>query len=242
MSRRPVALPQKDETARAFGCGADACRHQEACLTGAASAWCLSAGRGHAPDRQGGSARRFRSRACDRGGCIAEYAVTDAELGAIAKGADLTISAQTVAEEAFYPYGAGARLRRGLREDQVAPHQSAPLRTVTPEASVEIFFDRGCQPCVLLAKLCGRRLSPVQSLRLKMTTGGSAANALSKDSLLRRGGADSTAEDPAPQGQAARPPAIWVVSCDDNNGKTRLSRGAIGLHQEYGTAHSCRSP
>ena len=32
--------------------------------------------------------------ACDQGGCIAEYAVTDAELGAIAKGADLKISAQ----------------------------------------------------------------------------------------------------------------------------------------------------
>jgi invasion protein IalB len=38
---------------------------------------------------------------CDRGGCIAEYAVTDAELGAIAKGADLTISAQTVQRKPF---------------------------------------------------------------------------------------------------------------------------------------------
>ena len=32
--------------------------------------------------------------ACDQAGCIAEYPVTDAELGAIAKGADLNISAQ----------------------------------------------------------------------------------------------------------------------------------------------------
>jgi invasion protein IalB len=31
---------------------------------------------------------------CDQGGCIAEYAVTDAELASIAKGADITISAQ----------------------------------------------------------------------------------------------------------------------------------------------------
>jgi invasion protein IalB len=31
---------------------------------------------------------------CARGGCIAEYAITDAELAAIAKGADITISAQ----------------------------------------------------------------------------------------------------------------------------------------------------
>ena len=38
---------------------------------------------------------------CDQGGCIAEYAVTDAELGAIAKGADLTISAQTVQQKPF---------------------------------------------------------------------------------------------------------------------------------------------
>jgi invasion protein IalB len=38
---------------------------------------------------------------CDQGGCIAEYAVTDAELGAIAKGADLTISARTVQQKPF---------------------------------------------------------------------------------------------------------------------------------------------
>jgi invasion protein IalB len=31
---------------------------------------------------------------CDRGGCIAEYAITDAELAAIAKGADIAITAQ----------------------------------------------------------------------------------------------------------------------------------------------------
>jgi invasion protein IalB len=38
---------------------------------------------------------------CGQGGCIAEYAVTDAELGAIAKGADLTISAQTLQQKPF---------------------------------------------------------------------------------------------------------------------------------------------
>ena len=30
---------------------------------------------------------------CDQGGCVSEYAITDAELAAIAKGADITISA-----------------------------------------------------------------------------------------------------------------------------------------------------
>ena len=38
---------------------------------------------------------------CDRGGCIAEYAVTDGELNAIAKGADLKISAQIVQRKPF---------------------------------------------------------------------------------------------------------------------------------------------
>jgi invasion protein IalB len=38
---------------------------------------------------------------CDKGGCVAEYAVTDAELGSIAKGGDMTISAQTLQRKAF---------------------------------------------------------------------------------------------------------------------------------------------
>jgi invasion protein IalB len=38
---------------------------------------------------------------CDQGGCVAEYAVTDAELGSIAKGGDMTISAQTLQRKAF---------------------------------------------------------------------------------------------------------------------------------------------
>ena len=38
---------------------------------------------------------------CDRGGCIAEYAVTDGELNAIAKGADIKISAQTLQRKPF---------------------------------------------------------------------------------------------------------------------------------------------
>ncbi len=38
---------------------------------------------------------------CNQGGCIAEYAVTDGELSSIAKGSDLTISAQTVQQKPF---------------------------------------------------------------------------------------------------------------------------------------------
>jgi invasion protein IalB len=38
---------------------------------------------------------------CDRGGCVAEYAVTDGELNAVAKGADITISAQTMQKKPF---------------------------------------------------------------------------------------------------------------------------------------------
>ena len=39
--------------------------------------------------------------ACDRGGCVAEYNITDAELSAVAKGSDLTISAQTPSKKPF---------------------------------------------------------------------------------------------------------------------------------------------
>jgi invasion protein IalB len=38
---------------------------------------------------------------CDNAGCIAEYAVTDGELNAVAKGADITISAQTMQKQPF---------------------------------------------------------------------------------------------------------------------------------------------
>jgi invasion protein IalB len=38
---------------------------------------------------------------CTQGGCIAEYAVTDGELSSIAKGSDLTITAQTVQRKPF---------------------------------------------------------------------------------------------------------------------------------------------
>jgi invasion protein IalB len=38
---------------------------------------------------------------CDQGGCVAEYPVTDGELAAIVKGADLTISAQTGSKKPF---------------------------------------------------------------------------------------------------------------------------------------------
>jgi invasion protein IalB len=36
---------------------------------------------------------------CDQNGCIAEYAITDAEIAAMAKGADLTISMQNMKKE-----------------------------------------------------------------------------------------------------------------------------------------------
>ena len=63
---------------------------------------------------------------CDQGGCVAEYAITDAELAAIAKGANLTISARGERfAEALHPYRSRARLRCGLREDQVARGMSA---------------------------------------------------------------------------------------------------------------------
>jgi invasion protein IalB len=38
---------------------------------------------------------------CDRAGCIAEYDVTDGELNTVAKGADITISAQTMQKKPF---------------------------------------------------------------------------------------------------------------------------------------------
>lgn len=41
-----------------------------------------------------GEAKTLAFTSCGQGGCIAEYAITDAELAAIAKGADITISAQ----------------------------------------------------------------------------------------------------------------------------------------------------
>jgi invasion protein IalB len=36
---------------------------------------------------------------CDQNGCIAEYPITDAEIAAMAKGADLTISMQNMKKE-----------------------------------------------------------------------------------------------------------------------------------------------
>jgi invasion protein IalB len=38
---------------------------------------------------------------CDRGGCIAEYPITDAELAAMVKGADITLSAQSLQQKSF---------------------------------------------------------------------------------------------------------------------------------------------
>jgi invasion protein IalB len=39
-------------------------------------------------------ARTLPFKGCDRQGCVAEYAITDAEIAAMAKGSDLTISVQ----------------------------------------------------------------------------------------------------------------------------------------------------
>ena len=47
------------------------------------------------------AAKTLPFESCDQGGCVAEYAVTDAELGAMAKGADLTISAQNLQKKSF---------------------------------------------------------------------------------------------------------------------------------------------
>jgi invasion protein IalB len=38
---------------------------------------------------------------CDKGGCVAQYDITDSELSSIAKGSDLTISAQTMSKKPF---------------------------------------------------------------------------------------------------------------------------------------------
>jgi invasion protein IalB len=69
------------------------------------------------------------------------------------------------------------------------------------------------------AKSCGRKLIAATILGLLMTTGGVAQTAQQKQ--------------PAPQGaaqpqagqQQPRPPAIWVVSCDDNRGKLDCRAG-----------------
>ena len=40
------------------------------------------------------AAKRLPIEACDRSGCLAEYAVSEAEIGAMLKGADVTLSIQ----------------------------------------------------------------------------------------------------------------------------------------------------
>ena len=44
-------------------------------------------------------ARTLPFQSCNRAGCIAEYAVTNAELATMAKGADLTVSFQTLQKQ-----------------------------------------------------------------------------------------------------------------------------------------------
>ena len=71
----------------------------------------------------------------------------------------------------------------------------------------------------LASRLCGPTLIAGAALTVLMTTGGLAQTAQQKQ--------------PAPQGaapaqsgqQQPRPPAIWVVSCDDNNGKLDCRAG-----------------
>ena len=45
------------------------------------------------------TARKIVLQSCDQNGCLAEYAITDAEIGAMLKGADLTISIQNLKKE-----------------------------------------------------------------------------------------------------------------------------------------------
>jgi invasion protein IalB len=47
------------------------------------------------------AAKTLPFQSCDQGGCVAEYAITEAEIAAMLKGADLTISAQTLTKEPF---------------------------------------------------------------------------------------------------------------------------------------------
>ena len=45
------------------------------------------------------TARKIVLQSCDQNGCLAEYAITDAEIGAMLKGADLTITIQNLKQE-----------------------------------------------------------------------------------------------------------------------------------------------
>ena len=40
-------------------------------------------------------AKTLPFKGCDRGGCVAEYAITESEIAAMTKGSDLTISVQS---------------------------------------------------------------------------------------------------------------------------------------------------
>ena len=44
-------------------------------------------------------AKTFPFQSCNRAGCVAEYAITNAEIAAMLKGADLTISFQTTRKQ-----------------------------------------------------------------------------------------------------------------------------------------------
>ena len=92
---------------------------------------------------------------CDQGGCIAEYAVTDAELAAIAKGADLTISAQGSASRKPFTLTVPSRSAspRPTRRSSSSRNRSPPREDQDAGR-----FSIGDVPCVLLAKLCGRTL------------------------------------------------------------------------------------
>jgi invasion protein IalB len=48
-----------------------------------------------------GEAKTLPYESCDQAGCVAEYAVTDAELSAMAKGANLTVSAANRQKKSF---------------------------------------------------------------------------------------------------------------------------------------------
>jgi invasion protein IalB len=45
------------------------------------------------------AAKKIVLQSCDQNGCLAEYAITDSEIGAMLKGADLTVTIQNLKQE-----------------------------------------------------------------------------------------------------------------------------------------------
>ena len=66
-----------------------------------------------------GEAKTVRFDNCDVAGCLAKYDVTEAELGAMAKGQALTLSVQDTNCRPDQPSGAEQRFRGGIRKNQI---------------------------------------------------------------------------------------------------------------------------